>query len=134
VTTTLAPRLEAFLDALPHAHEDEFVNAPGLGAFRARYIRRGLERKVIVVHSTGQGLALLVPEPHGACADCKGRKGSQPCEHCACQMCLWFRQTEERASPPVSRERLQQLAQQLKTYEIGSTLQSPSAPELDSDP
>jgi hypothetical protein len=110
------PKLAAFLDALPHASDDDFVTAPGLGTFRAKYVRRGLERNVLVVHSTGFGLAILQPDTHGACAFCKGHKGSQPCEHCACLMCSWFRQTDERASPKVGQARLQQLARRLKTF------------------
>jgi len=132
VSTKIAPRVEAFLDALPHAHDDEFVNAPGLGSFRAKFIRRGMDRGVVVVHSTGFGLAIAQPETHGACADCKGRKGSQPCEHCACAMCSWFRQTEERASPRVSPEKLRQLVRRLKHFEIGG-VPPVTAPALDSD-
>ena len=126
---TVSSRLQAFLDALPHAHEDEYVNAPGLGVFRAKYIRRGLEREVLVVHSTGEGLAFVIPTSHGACGDCKGRKGSQPCEHCACAMCTWERQTDERASPRVSREKWRALMQRLRTFELGGDLQP--APAVD---
>lgn len=129
----LSPRVAAFLDALPHAHDEEFVNAPGLGTFRAKYIRRGLERKVLSIHSTGEGLAIVVPETHGACGDCKGRKGSQPCEHCACSMCTWFRQTDERASPRVSQEKFQQLARRLQTFELGAGPKPVSAPAIDDD-
>lgn len=133
MSARLAPRLEAFLDALPHARDDEFVNAPGLGSFRAKYIRRGLEREVLTIHSTGEGLAIVIPTTHGACADCKGRKGSQPCEHCSCTMCAWFRQTEERSSPRVSREKLQELARRLKRFEIGAQVATITTPALDDD-
>ena len=102
MTTRLNPKLEAFLDALPLAGDDQFVSAPGLGTFRAKFIRRGLERGVVAVHWTGAGLTLVQPDTHGACGYCKGRKGSQPCEHCACSLCSWFRQTDERASPRVT--------------------------------
>ena len=129
MTAKLKPKLEAFLDALPLADEDQFVSAPGLGTFRAKYIRRGLERGVVAVHATGEGLAIVTPETHGACGDCKGRKGSQPCEHCACTMCVWFRQTDERASPRVGREKLQRLARQLQNFEIG-TPRPATAPDL----
>lgn len=115
-------KLEAFLDALPHAGEDEFVNAPGLGVFKAKFIRRGLERGVIVEHSSGLGFCLVQPPEHGACGYCKGRKGSQPCDHCACKLCSWFRQTEERSSPLVNREKLLQLVARLKAFQIGGRL------------
>jgi hypothetical protein len=130
---TTAPRLTAFLAALPHAHDDEFVNAPGLGVFRAKFIRRGMERGVVVEHWTGMGLAISQPSEHGACGYCKGHKGSQPCEHCACVMCSWFRQTDELASPRVSRERLQQLVRLLKTFEIGAAPKPVTVPALDDD-
>lgn len=128
--TKRSPRLQAFLDALPHAHEEEFVNAPGLGTFRAKYIRRGMDREVLTVHSTGEGLAIVVPATHGACGSCKGVKGSQPCTHCACEMCTWFRQADERASPRVSREKLQQLTHRLQTFELGAGPKPATAPDI----
>lgn len=126
----LAPRLEAFLLALPHAPDDEFVNATGLGTFRAKYVRRGLEREVVVVHATGAGLALLQPKAHGICRECADAKGRSICEHCQCAMCVWFRQTEERASPQVSREKFQQLRRRLRTFELGGALISTTAPDI----
>lgn len=124
-------RLMAFLLALDHSLPDEFVNAPGLGMFRAKFVKRGLERGVIVEHWTGYGLAIVQPPTHGACTDCKGRKGSQPCEHCACSMCAWFRQTDERASPRVSHERMQELLRRLKAFEFGGAPKP--VPALDDD-
>jgi hypothetical protein len=129
----LSARVKAFLDALPHAHEDEFVNAPGLGTFRAKYIRRGLEREVVAVHSTGQGLAIIVPPTHGACADCKGGRGKQLCEHCSCAMCTWFRQSDERASPRVSPEKLRELTRRLKAFEFAAASQPATVAALDDD-
>jgi hypothetical protein len=116
----MSERLTAFLAALPYAQDEEFVNAPGLGSFRARHIRRGLERGVLAEHSTGMGLTLVQPSSHGVCGYCKGARGTQPCEHCACSLCSWFRQSEERASPRVSQEKLQQLARQLQRFQVGS--------------
>ena len=89
-----------------------------------------MDKGVLVVHSTGFGLAIAQPETHGACGDCKG---SQPCEHCSCVMCAWFRQTEERASPRVSREKFVQLALRLKTFEVGGGPAPVPAPALDDD-
>lgn len=129
--TRLSPRLEAFLEALPHARDEEFVNAVGLGVFRAKFIRRGMDRGVVVIHSTGEGLAIAQPDTHGACGDCRGRRGSQPCDHCACAMCTWFRQTDERASPRVSREKLQELARRMRTFTFAAT--PPDQSPLDSD-
>lgn len=129
---TDAPRLRAFLDALPHAGDEEFVNAPGLGTFRAKYIRRGMERGVLVEHSTGYGLAIVQPDEHGACGFCKGHKGSQPCEHCACKMCTWFHQTDERASPKVGQAKLLQLARRLQTFTFAGP-PTTRVPALDDD-
>lgn len=128
-----SPKLAAFLEALPLAGDEEFVNAIGIGTYRAKYIRRGLERNVLVVHWTGMGLAILQPSTHGACAHCKGLKGSQPCEHCACLMCSWFRQADERASPRVSRTKLLQLAARLKGFQMGAQVEKPAVPALDDD-
>lgn len=125
-------RLEAFLGALPHAHDDEFVNAPGLGTFKAKFIRRGLERGVIVEHSSGMGLCLVEPSEHGSCGFCKGRKGTQPCEHCACKMCVWFRQTDELASPRVSHDKLQQLVRRMKAFRFGAAIPA-GEPALDGE-
>ena len=129
----VSARVLAFLDALPYADPEAFVNAPGLGTFRAKYVRRGLEREVLAIHSTGEGLAIVAPATHGSCSACKGQKGSQPCEHCACGMCAWFRQAEERASPRVSRAKLQELARRLKTFEMGAGPRPMTASALDDD-
>lgn len=128
-----SPKLAAFLEALPHCAEDDFCNPPGLGGgFRVKHIRRGLERGVLAEHSSGMGLTIVQPDTHGACGFCKGRKGSQPCEHCACAMCSWFRQTEERASPKVGREKLRELARRMKNFEFGSA-RAQAVPDLDDD-
>jgi hypothetical protein len=118
VTTTIAPRLEAFLDALPHAGDDEFVTAPGLGVFRAKHIRRGMDKGVLAVHWTGAGMTLVQPPTHGICHECARGKGAL-CDHCACPMCAWFRISEERASPKVSREKMLQLVARLKAFQFG---------------
>jgi len=132
MTTKTSPRLDAFLEALPHAMPDEFVNAPGLGTLRAKFIRIGMEKGLLVVHSTGFGLAILQPTSHGVCQECAGRK-NDICTHCACLMCWWFRQTDELTSPRVSRERWKGLVQRLKTFEIGSTTQTAAVPALDDE-
>lgn len=126
------PKLTAFLEALPHCLDDDFCSPPGLGGgFRVKYIKRGLERGVLAVHWTGLGLTIVQPSKHGVCAHCASRKGTT-CTHCACEMCSWFRQTEQLASPRVSRERMVELARRLKTFTFG-TRQPVSAPALDDD-
>lgn len=128
-----SPRLTAFLAALPMADENAYCSPPGLGGgFRVKYIRRGMERGVIVVHHTGLGLAIQEPTTHGACGFCKGRKGSQPCDHCACAMCAFFHQNDERASPRVSQTRMVELARRLKTFSFAAPVPV-SAPALDDD-
>lgn len=129
-----SPKLAAFLSALPRAGDEEFVNAVGVGTYRAKHVRRGLERGVLVVHWTGMGLAISQPSTHGACESCRGQKGSQPCDHCACLMCSWFRVADERASPRVSQQKLLQLAARLKAFQMGSVpVEKPAVPALDAD-
>ena len=131
-TLVPAPNVVAFLEALPHADPLQFVSPPGLGGtWRAKFIRAGLDKGVLVVHWSGAGLCIVQPSTHGACADCKGRKGSQPCEHCACSMCAWLRQTDERASPRVSRARMEQLTRRLRALQLGSA--QPASAMLDED-
>ncbi len=128
-----SPKVAAFLAALPHADPNEFVSPPGLGGtWRSRFIRSGLDRGVLAIHWTGEGLCIVQPSSHGSCADCKGRKGSQPCEHCACAMCAWFRMTEERASPRITPAQMKQLAARLKTFQMGGPKPAPVA-MLDAD-
>lgn len=127
----VSTRVTAFLAALPHAKDEEFVVVPGLATFRARHVRRGLEREVIVVHSSGYGFAFLTPPGHvGMCPHCASRKGNI-CEHCSCALCSWIRQSDERASPLVSRQKLQQLARRLQTFTFGA--EPRSTPALDDD-
>ena len=128
----IAPRLQAFLTALPHAQDEDFVSAPGLGTFKAKHVRRGMERGVLVVHSSGLGLAIMQPSSHGVCAHCSGRK-RDVCDHCACLMCSWFRQTEERSSPRVSQEKMSQLARRLQAFQLGGGPVAISEPALDDD-
>jgi hypothetical protein len=127
---TISPRVTAFLEALPLAEDDEFVVVPGLATFRAKYVRWGIEREVVVVHSTGYGFAIAQPRNHvGMCPDCAMHKGSI-CEHCSCHMCSFFRRSEERSSPPVSREKLLQLVARMKVFRFGTPK---LAPALDDD-
>jgi hypothetical protein len=127
-----SPRVTAFLAALEHARDEDFINAPGLGTVRVKHVRWGMDRGVVVVHSSGMGLAIAQPDQHGACAHCKGKKGEQPCEHCACFMCTFFRRCEERASPRVSRAKMMELARQLQRFTFGAA-PAPNAPSLDDD-
>jgi hypothetical protein len=127
VMVEVAPQLRRFLDALPHAKDEEFVNAPGVGVFRAKHVRRGLESGVLVVHWTGFGLCLTQPKEHGVCPHCAASKSRALCEHCACKVCSWFRRTEERSSPPVSRDKLLRLTARLKAFRFG-TPQLPASP------
>lgn len=126
-----SPVLQAFLEALPHAKDDEFVYAPGLGVFRAKFVRLGLERGALAVHSTGFGLCLVQGRDHGICPHCSASKARTICEHCACELCSWFRRTEERSSPPVSRAKLVQLAARLKAFRVGGAAQLPAYPHDD---
>jgi hypothetical protein len=126
-------KLAAFLSALPRAGDEEFVNALGVGTYRAKHVRRGLERGVLVVHWSGVGLCIRQPSTHGACEHCKGQKGSQPCEHCACLMCSWMRIADERASPRVSEQKLLRLAARLKAFQPGAQAEKPAVPALDDD-
>lgn len=128
-----SPKLAAFLAALPRVGDEEFVNAVGVGTYRAKHVRRGLERGVLVVHWSGVGLCISQPSTHGACENCKGQKGSQPCEHCRCVMCSWMRIADERASPRVSREKLLVLANRLKAFQMGTPVAKPAVPDLDAE-
>lgn len=130
----MSARLQGFLLALPHATDEEFVNVPGLGVFRAKHIRRGMERGVVVEHWTGMGLALAQPASHGICPHCSASKArSTVCDHCACAMCSWMRQSDELASPKVSREKMLQLVARLKTFQIGGENKAVVAPALDDE-
>lgn len=129
-------RVTAFLAALPHARDDEFVSVPGLATWRAKHVRRAIEREVMVVHNSGYGFAFLVPPGHvGMCPHCAAHanKGGAICEHCACLMCSWIRTADERASPRVSRARWQQLIRQLQTFRLGGAPRLTTAPLLDDD-
>jgi hypothetical protein len=126
--------LTAFLSALPHAKDEEFVNAPGLGVFRAKHVRRGMERGVLVEHWTGMGLCIAQPAAHGICPHCAASKSRTVCDHCACAMCSWFRQSDELATPRVSPERMQRLVARLKTFEIGGEPAPIRASALDDEP
>ena len=127
-----SPRVTAFLAALPYAKAEEFVAVPGLASWRARHVRRALEREVIVVHRTGYGFAFLTPHGHvGMCPNCSAHKGSI-CEHCACALCSWIRQSDERASPRVGRERLEALLQRMRIFRFAA-VPSPGLPALDDD-
>lgn len=124
-------RLTAFLAALPHALSDEFVNAPGLGTFRAKHVTAGLERGVLVVHWTGVGLAIVQPKSHGICRECADAKGRHAiCDHCQCAMCAWFRIADERASPRADAMKIRELVLRLKTFEIGAALPPAAPPSL----
>ena len=127
-----SPRLEAFLAALPLAKDEEFVNAVGIGVFRAKHVRRGLERGVLAVHWTGSGLAIVQPKEHGVCPHCSASKSRSICTHCACIMCSWERVTDELASPPVGRAKLLQLVARLKAFQFGAA-PAVAAPMLDDD-
>lgn len=118
-----SPRLAAFLEALPLAGDEDFVVVPSLGTWRARHVRRGIERGVLVVGWHGMGLVIAQPAKHGVCPHCASRKGSD-CDHCACAMCTWFHLADERASPKVGQGKMLQLAARLKGFQMGA----PAAP------
>jgi hypothetical protein len=127
-----SPRVLTFLDALEHADEREFCSPPGLhGTWRVRWIRIGLKRGVVAIHSTGAGFTLVQPPTHGCCRECAGHKGAM-CEHCSCELCVWLRQTDELASPRVSRDRLVRLAARIKALTFAGP-QPARAPALDDD-
>jgi hypothetical protein len=121
----LDPRLVAFLEALPQADPETFVSPPGLGGtWRVKFIREGMEKGVVVVHWTGMGLAIHQPKAHGICPECAAAKDSRTiCNHCACDMCVWFRHTDELNSPRVSPERIRELAQRMKAFRFAQAPQ-----------
>jgi hypothetical protein len=123
---TLSPRLEAFLAALPNADDNALVNPPGLGGvWRVRAIRLGIERHVLAVDRSGNGFNLVQPSTHGACEDCKGRKGSQPCIHCRCALCQWLVLADEHGGPRASRQKVAELAARLQAFAITGPKQHP---------
>ena len=131
MTITAAPRLAAFLAALPHLQPQEFVSPPGLGGtWRTKFIRSGLERGAIAVHWSGAGLCIVQPSSHAVCRECAISKSRSECTHCSCSMCVWLRQSDEHTGSPVSRERVMQLARQLQTFQMA---QPTSMPMLDED-
>jgi hypothetical protein len=83
----------------------------------------GLEHEVLVVHSTGQGLAILQPRHHGVCEHCVASKGRSLCEHCSCKMCVFLRMCDERNSPRIDRAKFQQLLAKLATFRLGTSVQ-----------
>lgn len=108
-------RLDVFLKMLPKIDPDKLISPPGLGGtWRARYIQEGVERGILVVHSSGMGLAILLPKTHGVCPECAASKRRTICDHCSCSMCAWERRADERVSPRVSREKLQKLARRIQ--------------------
>ena len=131
-TISPAPKLAAFLAALPHADPNEFVSPPGLrGTWRSKFIRSGLDKGVLAIHWSGAGLCIVQPSSHGTCKACADSKSRSECHHCACAMCAWLRMTEERHSPPVSREKMMQLARRLQTFQMAR--QPVSVPTLDDE-
>ena len=128
---TAAPRLAAFLDALPHLQPQEFVSPPGLGGtWRTEFIRSGLERGAIAVHWSGAGLCIVQPSGHAVCRECAISKSRSECTHCSCSMCVWLRQSDERNGPPVSREKVMELARRLQAFQMA---QPSSDAMLDAD-
>lgn len=120
-------KLAAFLAALPLAGDEDFVVVPSLGTWRAKHVRRGLERRVLVVGWHGMGIVISQPSTHGICQHCaSGRKGAT-CEHCACAMCTWFHISDERASPRVSQAKMLALAGRLKAFQMGAPAEASSS-------
>lgn len=114
-----SPQVQAFLVELGDAQEDQFVSPPGLGGtWRAKHIRRGLETGALEIHWTGWGLCVMQPSKHvGLCVECARSRGAV-CTHCNCAMCAWFRLTDERNSPPVTKARFDELVARLKAFQI----------------
>lgn len=110
----MTDRLQTFAWALEHADAEAFLNVPGLGIWRAKHVRDGIDRGVLVVESEGAGYAIAQPKTHGVCHECAQSKGRTICEHCSCSMCSWFRRADERASPRVAASKWRQLADRIR--------------------
>jgi len=122
----ISGKVTAFLSALEHSLPDELVSVPGLGTFRSKHVRHGLDIGVLTIHSTGLGFAIVQPKTHGICRECADSKMRSICEHCQCAMCKWFRQADDLASPRVSKEKMQQLARRLRTFTFGVPARTPA--------
>lgn len=112
--------VKEFLAALPSADDKAFVTPPGLGGgWRAGHVRKGLERHVLVVHSSGDIICFApFPSSHGACQHCASRKGAI-CDHCRCAFCQFDELTAEHGGPRITPEQVARLRVKIREFQIG---------------
>lgn len=121
----MSERLALFLKALERADANELCSPPGLGGlWRVKHVRSGLARRVLVEY---EGIIAFARNPrHGACESCRGRKGSQPCDHCNCSTCVWEHEADERGGRLADPAKVRALVRRMQAF----SFEGPKRPAL----